>query len=120
MALTVWAAIRCPTCSCSASAPAARPPISRSQNAALHIDANQVEQIANAAVEPFERSGGESPYQVQHDLQGTMQDLVGIVRREDEMQRGAGRDRKVERDALRAPSLQEIANTIPVGTLRLT
>ena len=36
---------------------------------------------------PFAREGGEGPYQVQHDLQETMQDLVGIVRREDEMRR---------------------------------
>ena len=35
--------------------------------------------------EPFERTG-ESPYQVQHDLQDMMQDLVGIVRREEEME----------------------------------
>jgi len=46
-----------------------------------------VGQAARAAVEPFERTGGENPYQVQHDLQDVMQDLVGIVRREDEMQR---------------------------------
>ena len=32
-----------------------------------------------------------SAYQVQHDLQEMMQDNVGIVRREDEMQAGAGR-----------------------------
>ena len=36
---------------------------------------------ASAALEPFERaSGGENPYQIQHDLQDMMQDLVGIVR----------------------------------------
>jgi succinate dehydrogenase / fumarate reductase flavoprotein subunit len=57
------------------------------QHEAAHIDADQVDQAARAAVEPFERTGGESPYQVQHDLQDIMQDLVGIVRREDEMQR---------------------------------
>jgi succinate dehydrogenase/fumarate reductase flavoprotein subunit len=33
------------------------------------------------------RRGGESPYAMQYDLQDTMQDLVGIVRREDEMQK---------------------------------
>jgi len=46
----------------------------------------QVEEAARQALEPFERGGSaEGPYQVQHDLQGMMQDLVGIVRREDEM-----------------------------------
>ena len=57
------------------------------QQAAPHIDADQVERVARGAVEPFERSGGDNPYQVQHDLQDIMQDLVGIVRREDEMKR---------------------------------
>ena len=39
------------------------------------------------ALEPFDRQSGESPYEIQHALQSTMQDLVGIVRREDEMHR---------------------------------
>ena len=39
------------------------------------------------ALAPFERgAGGENPYQVQYDLQEMMQDLVGIVRTESEMQ----------------------------------
>jgi len=49
------------------------------------------EQIATAvkgALEPFDRTdGSEGPFQVQQELQEMMQDLVGIVRREDEMQR---------------------------------
>ena len=51
------------------------------------INAEQFERAAEAAVEPFYRSGGENPYQIQSELQDLMQDLVGIVRREDEMQR---------------------------------
>jgi succinate dehydrogenase / fumarate reductase flavoprotein subunit len=43
---------------------------------------------AQAALAPFEREGGENPYTVQHDLQQTMHDLVGIIRTEAEM-RGA-------------------------------
>jgi succinate dehydrogenase / fumarate reductase flavoprotein subunit len=39
------------------------------------------------ALEPFARDSAEGPYQVQYDLQEMMQDLVGIVRREDEMRR---------------------------------
>ena len=54
------------------------------------INDAQVEDAARQALEPFDRgakSGGsaEGPYQVQHDLQGMMQELVGIVRREEEM-----------------------------------
>jgi succinate dehydrogenase / fumarate reductase flavoprotein subunit len=37
------------------------------------------------ALAPFDRPTGENPYAIQHDLQEMMQDLVGIVRREDEM-----------------------------------
>jgi succinate dehydrogenase / fumarate reductase, flavoprotein subunit len=41
---------------------------------------------------PFDRgSAGENPYKVQQDLQDTMQDLVGIVRTESEMQEAARR-----------------------------
>jgi succinate dehydrogenase / fumarate reductase flavoprotein subunit len=40
-----------------------------------------------SALAPFERgAGGENPYTVQSDLQDTMQDLVGIVRQESEME----------------------------------
>jgi succinate dehydrogenase / fumarate reductase flavoprotein subunit len=52
------------------------------------IDPQQVAEAARSAVEPFERSPqGEGPYQVQYALQEMMQDLVGIVRTEQEMQR---------------------------------
>jgi succinate dehydrogenase / fumarate reductase flavoprotein subunit len=53
--------------------------------AAAHTD--QVDAAVQWALAPFERQGTEGPYQIQHDLQAMMQDLVGIVRREEEMQR---------------------------------
>ena len=56
------------------------------ENGAGSIDMAQVDEVAQKSLEPFGRSG-ESPYQVQHDLQDLMQDLVGIVRRQDEMER---------------------------------
>ena len=47
-----------------------------------------IEESARRALEPFERgTAGEGPYQVQESLQTTMQNYVGIVRVEDEMQR---------------------------------
>jgi succinate dehydrogenase / fumarate reductase flavoprotein subunit len=49
----------------------------------IHND--QVEAAARWALEPFERGGNEGPFQIQHDLQDMMQDLVGIVRKEEEM-----------------------------------
>ncbi len=63
------------------------------ENKAGQINSAQVEDAARRALEPFERNvsaggaGFEGPYQVQLDLQEMMQNLVGIVRREDEMLR---------------------------------
>ena len=58
-----------------------------SENKTAPIDEAQVATAARRALEPFERSGSENPYQVQQDLQEMMQDLVGIVRTEAEMKR---------------------------------
>jgi succinate dehydrogenase / fumarate reductase, flavoprotein subunit len=63
------------------------------------VDNAALEETARQALEPFERTG-ESPYQVQHDLQEMMQELVGIVRNEEEMQRAlAGLGKLWERAA---------------------
>jgi succinate dehydrogenase / fumarate reductase flavoprotein subunit len=52
------------------------------------IDTGHVDEAARLAVEPFERgTRGEGPYEVQYALQDVMQDLVGIVRNEADMQR---------------------------------
>jgi succinate dehydrogenase / fumarate reductase, flavoprotein subunit len=57
-------------------------------NGAATVDQTQVETVTKAALEPFERGPtGENPYQIQYDLQESMQDLVGIVRTEGEMTR---------------------------------
>jgi succinate dehydrogenase / fumarate reductase flavoprotein subunit len=45
-------------------------------------------ELANARAEalaPLERSGGENPYTVHAEVQQTMSDLVGIIRKEDEI-----------------------------------
>ncbi|HEX4629656.1 MAG TPA: fumarate reductase/succinate dehydrogenase flavoprotein subunit [Chthoniobacterales bacterium] len=56
------------------------------ENSLGGVDHAALEETARKALEPFDRDG-ESPYQVQRDLQEMMQELVGIVRTEDEMQR---------------------------------
>jgi succinate dehydrogenase / fumarate reductase flavoprotein subunit len=56
-------------------------------NGAVAMDQAQVDTIQKDALAPFERDGGEGPYQVQDALQETMQDLVGIVRAQGEMER---------------------------------
>ena len=55
------------------------------------LQAEQIENVAREALAPFDRSSSESPYQVQKDLQDTMQDLVGIVRTESEMREALGK-----------------------------
>ena len=57
------------------------------QAGAAKINPQQVDEVARLALEPFNRTGGVPPYEVQNKLQDMMQDLVGIVRREDEMER---------------------------------
>jgi succinate dehydrogenase / fumarate reductase flavoprotein subunit len=56
------------------------------ENSAVRINHDEVDEAARKALEPFGHTG-ENPYQIQYELQDMMQDLVGIVRREDEMQR---------------------------------
>jgi succinate dehydrogenase / fumarate reductase flavoprotein subunit len=49
------------------------------------IDAAQVQSVIDEAFAPFGREGGSNPYDVQHELQQTMQALVGIIRTESEL-----------------------------------
>jgi succinate dehydrogenase / fumarate reductase flavoprotein subunit len=62
------------------------------ENSTMRINSDQIEEAARTALAPFERgakSGASEPgpYPIQQELQEMMQDLVGIVRREDEMVR---------------------------------
>lgn len=56
------------------------------KNGATRLDDGAVERAMKASLAPFDRgASGENPYKVQHNLQDTMQALVGIVRLEGEM-----------------------------------
>jgi succinate dehydrogenase / fumarate reductase, flavoprotein subunit len=56
------------------------------QNPAKTFPRDQADDAAKRALLPLERQGSaEGPYAIQHSLQSRMQDLVGIVRREEEM-----------------------------------
>ena len=56
------------------------------KNGAVKLDERQIEAATSRALAPFERAAAaENPFKIQQDLQGTMQDLVGIVRMENEM-----------------------------------
>jgi succinate dehydrogenase / fumarate reductase flavoprotein subunit len=56
-----------------------------SAGSAPAADTDQILEIASEALAPFERADGENPYKIQHDLQETMHNLVGIIRTEHEL-----------------------------------
>src|SRR5260370_9213484 len=73
------------------------------ENSAGRIDMTQVDEVARKSLEPFDRGvAGENPFAVQHELQEMMQDLVGIVRREEEIQRALEEIAKLKARAARA------------------
>ncbi|MHB8318203.1 MAG: fumarate reductase/succinate dehydrogenase flavoprotein subunit [Acidimicrobiales bacterium] len=49
------------------------------------VDNSEVDSVIEGALAPLGRDGGESPYDLQNDLQETMQSLVGIIRTESEL-----------------------------------
>jgi succinate dehydrogenase / fumarate reductase flavoprotein subunit len=57
----------------------------------IALDDDALTDAGRAALAPFEREGGENPYTVQHDLQQTMHDLVGIIRTAPEMEQALER-----------------------------
>ena len=73
------------------------------------INTDQVDSVARWALEPFDRGSrsndAQGPYQVQHELQAKMQELVGIVRNETEMQKGLEELGKLQKRA-RAVAVQ--------------
>jgi succinate dehydrogenase / fumarate reductase flavoprotein subunit len=66
------------------------------------LDPQQVDAAIKWALAPFERAADASgPFQIQYELQELMQDNVGIVRREDEMQRALEGVKKLQARATR-------------------
>jgi succinate dehydrogenase / fumarate reductase flavoprotein subunit len=67
------------------------------------IDQSRVDEVAKRALQPFERgAAGENPFAVQYELQEMMQDLVGIVRVESEMESALGEIAKLKARAVKA------------------
>jgi succinate dehydrogenase / fumarate reductase flavoprotein subunit len=61
---------------------------SRVQSGALNT--TELEQAEREMLTPFERTDGEFPYDIHRDLQETMQNLVGIFRNEEDLQKALG------------------------------
>jgi succinate dehydrogenase / fumarate reductase flavoprotein subunit len=56
------------------------------ENGSVRFDAADAKAAGLRAVAPFERVGGENPFTIHHDLQRLMQDKVGIMRVESELE----------------------------------
>ena len=66
------------------------------ENRLGNVDRDELSSAEKWALQPFERNGSENPYAVQHRLQELMQDLVGIVRQEQEMLQALERIRELK------------------------
>jgi len=67
------------------------------------VHADQADDAARISLEPFDRgASGENPFAIQYELQEMMQDLAGIVRREEEMLRALEHIDALKKRAARA------------------
>ena len=72
-------------------------------NGAAKLNMSEVEQTAKWCLTPFERgTAGENPFAVQSELQDVMQNLVGIVRVESEMQQALEKIEMLRKRAVKA------------------
>jgi len=55
------------------------------------VDTGDLDATAKAMLAPFDRGGGEDPYAILSELQGTMQDLVGLIRTQSELEEATRR-----------------------------
>jgi succinate dehydrogenase / fumarate reductase flavoprotein subunit len=66
-----------------------------------NVDNGELKSAETWALQPFERKNSENPYAVQQTLQDVMQDLVGIVRQEQEMLQALDRIQELKNAAER-------------------
>ena len=71
------------------------------QAGTVTIDAQQVLAATSEMLAPFERTDGDSPYQIHRDLEETMQNYVGIFRNEDDLRKGLAELQKLNERAAR-------------------
>jgi len=63
------------------------------------VDQGQADAIVTEMMGYFERDGGENPYSVQKDLQETMQELVGIIRTQSELEQALAKIQELKERA---------------------
>ncbi len=69
--------------------------------AAMAIDAGAIEEAEREMLVPFESTDGENPYAIHHDLQDAMQNLVGIFRNAEDLERALGKLEELKKRAAR-------------------
>jgi succinate dehydrogenase / fumarate reductase, flavoprotein subunit len=69
--------------------------------AATAIDAGAIEEAEREMLAPFESSDGENPYAIHDDLQDAMQNLVGIFRNAEDLERALGKLEELKERAAR-------------------
>ncbi|HEY4277327.1 MAG TPA: fumarate reductase/succinate dehydrogenase flavoprotein subunit [Conexibacter sp.] len=67
------------------------------------IDESDIKVAQESALAPFEVEGGENPYTIQSDLQQSMNDLVGIIRTDSELEESLS---EIEAFKVRAKSMK--------------
>ena len=67
----------------------------------VRVDQGEIAAAIDAAVAPFTLEGGENPYDIHHELQVTMQNLVGIIRTGSELEEAIEKLDKLEERATR-------------------
>jgi succinate dehydrogenase / fumarate reductase flavoprotein subunit len=68
---------------------------------ATTVDETQIAEAEREMLAPFDRGEGENPYSVHRDLQETMQNLVGIFRVEEDMNKAMGNLEKLKERSAR-------------------
>ena len=72
------------------------------------------------ALAPLALQGGENPYAIQSDLQQTMNDLVGIIRKAEEIEQAPGRPAGPARPGGQGQRRRAAGSSTPAGTSRST
>src|ERR1043166_5386254 len=88
------------------------------ENSLGKIDNEKIDTVAREALAPFERGGGENPYEIQKNLQELMQDNVGIVRTESEMRHALEQLQELKARAARADRKSTRLNSSHVSESR--
>ncbi|MDE3102682.1 MAG: fumarate reductase/succinate dehydrogenase flavoprotein subunit, partial [Chloroflexota bacterium] len=88
------------------------------QRAPGAVDPSELDAAAARMLAPLERQGGEDPYAIQSDLQDTMQDLVGLIRTQSELDEALVRIRSY-RERLSRVSARGDAKYNPAWNLSL-